>query len=241
MNKKTSMRLFYVILLLGVISCNTFIKKNQMSEMNIDSMAYKQIENTTEFWEFARFILKYPESEFFYPALQRYHLVRNAYYDSVGMPIIDCFRNCASIQIKANQKIVFEGEQIELKDLHDSLLVFFCNADYCEFKPEIKYVDDVYGNPQEISKGNIQLEYINDSFTVLQTVVKEIRNSIRSYKNYLAQKWYKKKLEELVLEEEKHLDSLFYYRLMLFGWDEEYIVPPLPPPPIVNESSITLK
>jgi hypothetical protein len=198
---------------------------------NEDSIAFKQIENTSEYWEYSKFILKYPESKYFNLALDKYHKSRDVYYDSVGMPIIDCFRNCASIQIKANQQIIYEHELINQKNLQDSLLKFFCNDINEEYKPEKKYTDDVYGRPQEISKGHVQLQYINDSCAILQSVVKDIHHSISSYKNYLSRNWYQKEFKELGEHEKHHMDSLLENRLILFGWDKECIVPPPPPPP----------
>ncbi len=198
-------------------------------------MAFQQIQNTNDFWEFSKFVLEYPESEFFYTALQKYHSTRDAYFDSIDMPIIDCFRNCANIQIKGDQRILFEHKLVKLEALHDSLLNFYLNDEYDESKPEKKYIEDVYGKPQEISKGHIQVQYINDSCAVLQNVMKEISCSIFSYKKYLSQKWYHKKWEKLEIEERDHLNFLFYNRLIIFGWDEEYVVPPPPPPPTEYE------
>jgi len=200
-----------------------------------DSIAYNQIENTSDFWEYSIFILKYPESKYFNIALDKYHKSRDEFFDSVEMPIIDCFSNCASIQIKANQQIIYEHEFISQKDLQDSLFKFFCNDNNEELKPEKKYTDDVYGKPQEISKGHVQLQYINDSCAILQSVVKDIHYSISSYKNYLSKNWYKKEFKELGENEKHHLDSLLENRLILFGWDKEYIVPPPPPRPSLHE------
>ncbi len=95
------MRILTFILTLIIVSCNTS-KNGRTPESieNVDSISFKLIDNTSDFWEYSQFILKYPESEYFNLALEKYHKSRNEYYDRVGMPIIDCFRNCASIQIK---------------------------------------------------------------------------------------------------------------------------------------------
>lgn len=226
------MRILIFILTLTVVSCSSPEKRtNQETFENEDSIAYKRIRSTSEYWEYSRFILKYPDSKYFNQALDKYHKSRDEYYESTGMPIIECFRNCAAIQIKANQQIIFEHELINQKDLQDSLLEFFRNVNNDEFRPEKKYINDVYGSPQEISKGSVELQYINDSCAILQSVVKDINNSISSYKSYLSMNWYQKEFEELDEHEKHHLDSLLDYRLTLFGWDKEYIVPPPPPPP----------
>ena len=231
--EKLYMKALNFILILILISCNFSQKKeNRMSIGIVDSIAFYKIKKTSEFLEFSKFILQYPESEYFNNALKKYHMTRDAYYDSVGrMQIIDCFRNCANIQIKANQELIYEHELISKKDLHDSLLEFFCNENYQELRAQKKYIEDVNGKTQEISKGHIQLQYINDSCAILQPIVKDIHNSIKSYKNYLSENWYQKELSELGKVEKSHLDSLLQYRLILFGWDEEYVVPPPPPPP----------
>jgi hypothetical protein len=215
-----------------VTSCSIPKKRVPQETMeNIDSIAFRMIENTADFWKYSQFILKYPESSYFNLALDKYHKTRDEYYDSVGMPVIDCFSDCADIQIKANQKIVYEHELINKEDLQDSLLKFFCNENYEEFKPEHKQTEDVYGRLQEISKGHVQLQYINDSSAILQSVIKDIHHSLRSYKNYLSLNWYQKQFVELERHEKHHLDSLLDNRLILFGWDKELVVPPPPPPP----------
>ncbi len=226
------MRILTLILTFIIVSCN--VPKNegrQESIENIDSIAFKLVENTSDFWEYSKFILKYPESEYLQQALDKYHKKRDEYYDSTGMPIIDCFRNCAAIQIKANQQIIFEHELIKSADLQDSLFAFFCNGNYEAFKPEKKYIDDVNGSPQEISKGHVQLQYINDSCDILKSVIMDIHNSLNLYKNYLSKNWYHKEFVELGKFEKNHLDSLLENRLILFGWDKEYTFPPPPPPP----------
>jgi hypothetical protein len=229
------MRILTCILTLIIVSCNSS-KNGRIPESieNVDSISFKLIDNTSDFREYSQFILKYPESEYFNLALEKYHKTRNEYYDSVGMPIIDCFRYCASIQIKANQQIIYEHELIKKEDLQDSLFNFFCNDNYNEFKPEKKYTEDVYGRPQEISKGHVQLEYINDSCAILQSVVKDIHYSLDTYKNYLSKKWYQKEFEELAKLEKLHLDSLLEYKLILLGWDK-FTVPPPPPRPSAHE------
>jgi len=193
------------------------------------------IENKSDYREYSKFLLKYPESEYFNQALEKYHKTRNNYYDSVGMPIIDCFRNCTAIKIRANQQIIYEHELIKTEDLQDSLFTFFCNDNYQEFRSQKKQVEDVYGRPQEITKGYIQLQYIKDSCSILQAIVKDIHHALDSYKKYLSKNWYQKKITELRKLEKHHLDSLLENRLVLFVWDKEIIVPPPPPMPSMHE------
>ncbi len=194
-----------------------------------------KIENTIEYWEYSKFILKYPESKYFNLALKKYYQTRNEYYDSVGIPIVDCFRNCAALKIKSNNQILFEHDLINKEDLQDSLLNFFINEKYEDSKPEKKYIKDIYDRPQEISKGQVQLEYIHDSCTILQSVVKDIHSSLESYKNYLSKNWYKNEFVKLGELEKHQLDSLLEYRLVLFGCDKFIVPPPPPPRPHVHE------
>ena len=227
------MRLLISIMIIVLISCNLKEnKQNDNSAINIDSIEYSKIQDTREFWRFSKFILKYPESEFFNSALDKYHRTREEFYDSLGgMPIIDCFRNCVGIQIKTNQKIVYEHELIKKKDLQDSLLAFFINANNEEYKPSMRYTKDLNDSLREISNGHIQLEYINDSCAILKFVVKEIHNSINLYKSHLSRDWYQTEIANLEKAKKNHLDSLLDNRLVIFGYDKIYAVPKPPPPP----------
>lgn len=230
------MRVLLFLLTFAVVSCGTPKSIESVDCFDdIDAIFFKQIENTPDFWEFSKFILKYPESSYFDIALDKYYKARDEYYDSICPPIQDCFRNCAIVQIKTNQQIFYEYELIKKEDLQDSLLNFFSNENYQDFKPEKKYIEDAYGRAQEISKGYIQLQYIKDSCATLQSVVLDIHHSLNSYKNYLSQNWYQKKFIELDDLENHHLDSLLDNRLILFGWDKELVLPPPPPPPSMHE------
>ena len=230
------MKVLLFILTLVVVSCGT-PKSNESVDCidSIDAISFKQIENTPDFWEYSKFILKYPESSYFNIALDKFHKARDRYHDSICPPVQDCFRNCAIVQIKTNQQIFYEYELIKKEDLQDSLLEFFCNENYQEYKPEKKYIEDAYGRAQEISKGYVQLQYIKDSCDLIQSVVIDIHQSLNSYKNYLSQNWYHKKFVELEDLEIHHLDSLLDNRLRLFGLDKEHVLPPPPPPPLMHE------
>ena len=173
--------------------------------------------------------------KYFGLALAKYHKTRVESYDSVGLPNFDCSIDCAAIQIKSNQQIVYERELIEEKALQDSLFLFFCNDNNEEIKSQKKIIFDVYGKPQEISIGYVQLEYINDSCSVLQSVIKDIQYSLNSYKNYLSKIWYQKEYIDIGKPEKTHLDSLLENRLILFGRNKEYIVTPPPSPPTHEE------
>jgi hypothetical protein len=163
--------------------------------------------------------------------LKIYYKKRDAYLDSIDLPIMDCFRNCANIQIRANQDLKYEYESIEFKSLFDSLTIFFESKDGNRNCSEKWRISDINGTPQLISKGHIEVEYINDSCEILQDVVTEINKSIISYKEFLAKEWYDKKLTELPVIARNQIDSLMRYRLILYGWDKERILPPPPPPP----------
>lgn len=228
---KTQMSRLALILTIIIVSCNPSKKERILDSIeNNDSISFKSIENTTDFWKYSQFILKYPESDYFNLTLEKYHKTRDEYYDSVAMPIIDCFRNCATIKIKTNQQIIYEQELIKKEDLQDSLFMFFTDKSYNENRPQKKQVQDVYDNPQNITKGYVELQYVNDSCNTLQSIVKDIHYSLNTYKNYLARNWYKKDYVKLNKLENNHLDSLLENRLILFGWDEEIFIPPPPRP-----------
>lgn len=190
---------FYLLIIISLISCISHSKQEKQEvTSNSDSIAYKHIENSKEFIVFSKYILEHPQSKYFQEALEKYHAKRNAYYDSIGdMPVIDCFRNCANIQIRANQEIIYEHVLIRLEDLYDSLGVFLCNVDDKEFYPEKKMIEDINDIARPLSKGHIEVQYVNDSCDVLQEVVTEISRSIDTYKEYLSQGWYNKTIREL--------------------------------------------
>lgn len=227
---KHAMKVLIYIIILIFFSCNSH-EKNVFQETfeNADSIAFSKIENTIHFWEFSKFILKYPNSKYFYIALNKYNEVRDKYYDSIAMPVVECFNNCAAIQIKANQQIVYEHKLIKMRDLKDSLFDFFCNKNNENNKPERMYVCDVYGNTREIFKGHIEISYVNDSCDILQNVVKGIHNSLISYKNYLSMNWYKKQYSELSQFEKQNMDLLFENILIFYSWNKEYTIQPPPP------------
>lgn len=224
------MKSYYIILIFFLFSCGNSLKRTKQEvDHDNDSIVFKKIENSHDYRSFSKFILENPKSKYFKKALTMYHVKWVSYYDSIDMPILDCFQNCANIHIKANQEIAFEGQLIKHESLYDSLLVFLVNKDNAENRPEKKIVEDVYGNIHEISKGHIQLEYIIDSCEIIQDVAYDIKRALDSYKEYLSEDWYSQKLEKLSLTEKNQIDSLLQYRLMLYGWDKEYVVPPPPP------------
>jgi hypothetical protein len=63
---------------------------------------------------------------------------------------------------------------------------------------------------------------------MIQDVIIEISKSMDSYKNYLSKDWYLKDFSDLSKVESNLIDSLLRYRLILYGFDKEYILPPLP-------------
>lgn len=227
------LRLIIGFLFVVIVSSSCRNTSNQR-DTDLDSQLFKEAEESKNFRDLSTFLLENPQSKHFQQALLLYQNRMDAYFDSIDLPVIDCFRNCATIGIKANQVLEYEFEIIELKSLQDSLAIFFENDNgdrNCAEKREIK---DINGKTQRISKGHVEIEYIKDSCQILQNVISEINSSIKSYKEFLAIKWYDKKLAELPVEAKNQIDSLLRYRLILYGWDKERIVPPPPPPPYVD-------
>ena len=223
------MKLIYLLIAIVFTSCGSSLEKKSGKEMIADSICFSHIQDTCDYWLYSDFLLKYPKSEYYKNALLLYHKKRNAYYDSIGWPIIDCFRNCANIKIRPNLEILFEYKKIELADLKDSLLSHLINIDYSELKPEKKKVKDFNGVLRELSKGHVELTYIKDSCENIQDVLIAISESYNLYKNHLSKGWYKKEFNDLDKERVKHLDVLFQYRLLLYEFDKEYLPPPPPP------------
>ncbi len=224
------MKLGFTILILLLISCTNSIKTNKQEKDNCDSIDFEKIENSKDYREYSEFILEYPKSRFVNNALNIYNEKRETYMESIGVPVFDCFRNCANIQIRSNQEIKYEYELIKLESLHDSLLAFLINKNDADDRPEKVVFDDLNGKLMLISKGRIELEYVFDSCQVLPTVVEEIKKSLESYKDFLSNNWYSKKLSELTFPQKAKIDSLMKFRLEIYGWDRERI--PSPPPPI---------
>lgn len=211
-------------------SCNTsFNKSKSYNNIHTDSIVFYNIRNTNKYWLFSEFLLKYPESIYYKNALTSYKKTRDAYYDSLGWPIIDCFRNCASIKIRPNQNILFEHEKINLADLKDSLVTFLINKDDSELKPEKIEIENLNGEIQEVSKGHIELIYVKDSCKNIQQVLIAISESYNIYKNNLSLNWYNKKFEHLDIDRKGQIDSMFLYRLHIFEFEKEYLSPPPPP------------
>ena len=149
--------------------------------------------------------------------------------DSLGdIPILECWRNCALIDLNTKNEIAYEGMKISLSALHDSLLSFFININNSEKLPEKRIFNDNKGIPHEISNGRIELHYVNDSCDFIQDVIKEISESINSYKNYIANTWYSTELNTLSRHEKNIIDSLMRYRLILYRYEKYYILPPPP-------------
>lgn len=223
------MKLGFTILILFLISCTNSIKTNKQEKDNCDSIDFEKIENSKDYREYSEFILKNPKSKYVNEALKIYGKKREAYLESIGMPVFDCFRNCANIQIRPNQEIEFEYELIKLESLHDSLLAFLINKNDAYNRPEKEVIDNSNGKLMLVSKGRVELEYVFDSCQVLPSVVEEIKKSIESYKDFLSNDWYSKNLSELSFSKKAKIDSIMRFRLEIYGWDKERILSPSPP------------
>jgi len=227
----TIMKLLFFIIVIFLSSCGTIKKENQNSVINKDSLAFYQIEETDPYWDFSKFILEFPESDYLTEALTKYYQKKTEYYKEKGPGIHECWSNCAIVRINTNREIEYENELINSDYLVDSLVVFFSNSNDIETLASKKDVKDVNGKNQKITKGYIELQYVKDSCDNLQNVIIEINHSLLSYKDVIANNWYEKTYTNLTNTEKTHLDSLLQYTLRLNGWDK---FPPSPPSPPSN-------
>ncbi|MFB6344085.1 hypothetical protein ACE1ET_20370 [Saccharicrinis sp. FJH62] len=228
------MRIFYLYLIIGLTSCNLSIQEKD-NTTDVDSIHFSLIKNSSDYNKFSIFLLKYPDSKYFDQAVNLYLVKRDNYFDSIGWPIIDCFRNCADIKIRTNGEILFEYDKIEVDDLKDSLISFLINEKNSITKPEKKFVTDLNDSEQQISMGHVILAFVTDSCEMLQERIKDISISYYAYKNYLAKSWYNTGFKDLDKIKMNHLDSLLQNRLILYRFEKEYLTPPPPPLPAEDD------
>ena len=222
------MRLTLLILTICLFSCNIKTKtERQENCQSLDSINFELIKDSKDFMVFSEFILNNPFSNYFFNAIKLYDKTMMDFMDSIGgFPPSECRRNCASIDLKPDNTIAYEGMTIPISSIQDSLLAFLINKNNFHYLPEKLIIKDKDGNPHEISIGRVELQFVNDSCDYLQDIVFEINKSIKLYKNYLSKDWYSMDLNQLSKSNKELIDSLMTNRLILFGFDKYYILPP---------------
>lgn len=222
------MKLTALIFFIFLFSCNS--KNIENDCLDNDSVQFELIKDSKDYMDFSDFALNYPHSDYFFDAINLYDKRFNDYLDSIGdMPTYSCKRNCASIDLKPDNTIGYEGMTISISSIHDSLLTFFINENDLPSLPEKIIVEDQNKIPFELSRGKVQLQFVKDSCDQIQSVILEINRSIKSYKTHLAQNLYSTDYKKLSKSKVMFFDSLMTKRLILFGFDKYYILPPPPP------------
>jgi len=216
----------YLLMLLCASCKDNYQDSNVSLKEVLDSLSFKQIQASRDFEDFSNFILQYPESRYLNMAVDRYFVLRDEYYDKFGVPEIDCFSDCANIYLDSKQTLVYEHQVIKKEDLHDSLFVFLINKENNANLPIQYEAKDSEGNIYRLSKGYIQLSFIQDSSASLHEVLGEINQSIESYKHYLITELHGQDAFDQNSYKEKQIDSLlnFRHKLLLFRFDKEFPV-----------------
>lgn len=225
-------QLLGVIFLSSLGSCNNNFQETT-TEHKIDSIQSniwaqtRDTRDTRDFIQIKKYIESYPETEHFDSAISLYFELQRQLFDSVGIPIWHCWRNCASISIDSSGIIQFEDQEIHLKSIRQKALDFISNKDTSEFGPEFKEYVDSEGSRHYYTKGHFSITTTENAKRELQGVIIELRSAISDYKSNLSFEWYKTDYQKLPKEQQAYLDSLFQTRLVI--WD--FIKIPEPPKP----------
>lgn len=222
-------QLLGVIFLASLLSCNNDVPKttSELKTDSIQSNIWAQTRDTKDFIQIKKYIESYPETEHFDSAITLYFELQRQLFDSVGLPIWHCWRNCASIKIDSNSTIQFEDQDIQLNAIRGKALDFISNRDTSELGPEFKEFVDSEGSGHYYSKGHFSITTSENAKRELQQVIIELRSAISDYKRSLSQDWYNSAYQKLTMDQQTELDSLFQIRLII--WD--FIKIPEPPKP----------
>ena len=211
-----------------LFSCNQDIK------INNDEVAWFSLKLSSNHFDYARFIQAYPESKYVDSSIKSYFFYRDSLWDVQGVPMGDCFNNCAKIILGSDGRILFEDEFANVDSLHDLALRYLQNKSKDPWQAEMKEIEIPYSSDLGlISRGNFQFFLSHDSLQPLpvQEVVIHVSKAINSYKDTLANHWYVKSYYDISKPKQKSLDSILGLRFIFF---DNYVAPP-PPPPVDPE------
>ncbi len=222
------------ILYLLVIGFVTFSCQEQsIKSINKDNIAYidswPTIENSTDHYDFIKFIIENPESDNFDTALYKHLYYRDKMWDTIPPPPCDCFRNCISIEVNKKGEILLDGRRFNKDSLRISLLNFLINKEEKHDMPLKMEITDFNNTKRLISRGRFEVSYYNVSYDTLQNIVIEIGGAINNYKSYLSNDWYSKDYSYLDSINKKFLDSYFDCRIIFWDFEEIHNFPPPPP------------
>ena len=211
--------------------------KKGTPSLGSDVLDWKATSKSTDFWDYSAFIQKYPESTLFDTALSSYFHVRDAAWEEDGMPIVDCFRNCADIRIMNDDNLLFENEKCKIESLRKLAFEFILNEEKDINKPETKsYKIPGTNQDGEMNIGIFWIHIMNEKQQNhnVQRVVSELVKGINDYKNHVEKQWYGTNPSET---SKAVIDSLNANRLFFWGFDGEPF--PTPPPMPENIDEIT--
>ena len=226
------MRRFFNILLIALIFTQCTLESPSK-----DLEDWKQVRDSKDFWDFAAFIQKHPESVYFDSALTRYFIVQNEQWEEEGASMFCCKRNCAKIELANDGMILFDAEFTSIDSLRNQSFRFILNEHKDFDKPESEAITiPEMGVEGTINRGLFEI-YVNNNAprAILKKAISKISEGIEDYKNQLALQWYGMDYLRLAPRKKAAIDSLNSNRLMFWDFGGDSIPQPPPIPENIEE------
>ena len=196
------------------------------SKTAADEAAWGSVKTSNSHFDYARYIQAYPYSSYVDSAITSYFFYRDSLWDVEGVPMGDCFNNCASIILGPKGWILFEAEFATADSLYDLALIYLQNKNRDPFMSDRKEVKIPYSEESGIiSQGHFEYFLSPDSLhpVPLQEAVIPISRAINSYKDTVALQWYHQDYDQLPMHKQQALDSILGLRFIFF---KHHIIPP---------------